>query len=806
MEALLVLPNPINGFSPALITSINKHFSDLSNTSSIPIEIKKEYSDLHTKLKILRKSLSLLTNQWDSHSNYTNSALYHLNRNLQDFSTNLQSPDVIRKVDLSEIIKNELSILANELNRVEMVRDYAETTLNLTVLVGDIEDAVICVMNSKGIKFSDFKWKYEKLFLSVKSMNSIMDIVERIREDRPKWCNLLKSVNGRVDKPFGSLRLQVLADYRAILSCIGWPPSLLTSETESGRSSEVLNPLVVMHGEMKERYSQSFLMLCSLQQLQGRREEKNCCTMDRSYGLWPIYELVSTIALKMEHHFLKWFDQPKFVFALVYKITRDLAVGVDDVLQPLIDKARLVGCSAKEDWVCGMAEMLSTYLKKQVFSVLVDRYNMKEFKEQSMYSWLHHVDLIITFDKRMHTLADLGTTQSIGESIGFTKKISLLSIFCDRSDWIKIWARIELKDALKKVSSELEDPRSWMINNKAEPYTELGPESFILSSREDHKAPPIAETVLNITRAMNERCQTLPSISLQGLFIRSSSVKFLWHFFNIMLQRCTEIETVSAASYMDDDASVKVCGSINSARYCEYVLREWSEDLNFMEMKMAEGDSNTLLKSDLDDHCCFFWEEVKFLMKLETDWVIEIMTIVLRQFDLSSRQYILNKEQWAWKQEGYGAYLSGVTTSTVSVDFIEALEGLRNQLHALNKDLNSKDFLYLWRSISDGLDQFAFRSIIMSGATFSNQGVNQFATDMQALFLVFQPYCVRPEAFFPCIRESLKILNMNFEDTKQLLSNLADRGKRMEIMTLHGLSCISPSQAEKILSSKKFGL
>ncbi|KAF9624773.1 hypothetical protein IFM89_013854 [Coptis chinensis] len=259
------------------------------------------------------------------------------------------------------------------------------------------------------------------------------------------------------------------------------------------------------------------------------------------------------------------------------------------------------------------------------------------------------------------------------------------------------------------------------------------------------------------------------------------------------------------ASNAEDDASMKICESVNAARYCESILREWSEDVNFMEMRMAEDDSNSQVQSDQDDHCCFFWEEVKFLMKLETDWIVEIMAHLLRQFDIFSCEYVRNKEKWGWNLEDCGDYTLLGTANTESSDFVEALDTLRNRLHLLKTGLNSKDFLYLWRSIADGLDQFIFSSIVMGGATFSKRGVNQFSTDMQALFLVFQPFCVRPQAFFPCIRDSLKLFKLDLEDAKNLQSVLAKGDKRMEVLQSSGVSYISPDQAEKILMIRKFG-
>ncbi|CAN1155969.1 RINT1-like protein MAG2 [Linum perenne] len=85
-------------------------------------------------------------------------------------------------------------------------------------------------------------------------------------------------------------------------------------------------------------------------------------------------------AIACQRHFTKWTDKPEFIFALVYKITRDYVDTMDELLQPLVDEARLVG-----------------------------------YEDRNL------------------------------------QKISSLSVFCDKPDWLDFWAEIELSDTLENV-------------------------------------------------------------------------------------------------------------------------------------------------------------------------------------------------------------------------------------------------------------------------------------------------------------------------------------------------------------------
>ncbi|KAF8403541.1 hypothetical protein HHK36_011645 [Tetracentron sinense] len=302
--------------------------------------------------------------------------------------------------------------------------------------------------------------------------------------------------------------------------------------------------------------------------------------------------------------------------------------------------------------------------------------------------------------------------------------------------------------------------------------------------------------------AMIQRCETLPNILLRAQFIRSSVAIFLWKFFKVLLQHCKEAEFT--AGHVEDDVLMTVSISIDAARYCEFILQEWSEDVNFLEMKMVEDDSNIHIRDDMDDHGWFFGEHIKRLIELQTDWLMDIMANLLCQFNTLSLEHVQNREQWG--REDFGLNIVwGATDFIVSADFVEALDVLRSQLHILQARLNLKDFLDLWRSIADGLDQFIFGSIIMSDTRFSAQGVNQFGSDMRALFIIFQSFSARPESFFSCIRDSLKLLEMRKEDVKHLQAYLSNNEKRIGCLQLYEILHISPDQTEKILRNKKFG-
>lgn len=630
--------------------------------------------------------------------------------------------------------------------------------------------------------------KLDNVHRAVKAVNCIEELLLGVLKDHPQWSNLLKAVDARVDKTLGVLRPQVVADHRNLLASLGWPPKFLASNKENGEVTGIPNPLVLMQGEKKQSYAQSFLALCALQHEQLRREERYHILLgqkkEETLGLWAIDELVSSIASRIEHHLLKWINQPELMFALVYKITSDFIEGVDDVLQPLIDEARLVSCSAKEAWVSAMVQVLAGFLGKKVFPVLAERYKEESTKAEAITSWLYLIDEIVRFDKRMQSFVSSETYLLPGSS----RSMSTLSSFCDRPDWLRIWAKIELKDAWNKLKAELKDERTWSTDHKLE----TGIDHYFLSTREDHKAPLAAEYALKTAWDMIQRCQTLPGTARRIKFIRSAPGKFLRRFFKVLLSRRKSVDFLA---HVPEESLAEVCQLINAARFSEFKLQEWSDDVDLLELRLVEKGLDINPKVDATNGGCFFEEEIESLIEMETNWLMDLITHVLHQFENHAYYYFHNVEQFEQVTE---------IDITISDDFVEALDYLRSQLRLMKEYLNANDFLDTWRSIADGLDHFTSRSLLSLGAQFSVGGVKQLIADMQGLFFAFDAFCARPESFFPCIRDFLKLLKLGKKEVEDLKSNLLDHEKCSNCLLTYSISSLSVDQALQILNNRTF--
>lgn len=592
---------------------------------------------------------------------------------------------------------------------------------------------------------------------------------------------LVSAVDNRVDRALAILRPQAIADHRSLLSSLGWPPRLSTfmNTTDTGKSVRPSNPLTTMKGDLKDKYCDNFLALCKLQEFQRQRKLRQLqgyhLEVSLRQPLWAIEELVTPIVFASQNHFSKWIEKPEFIFALVYKITRDFVHSMDEILQPLVDKARLLGYSCREEWIAAIVTSLCTYLAKEVVPAYISQLNDESsisISLQARISWLNLIDSMISFDKRIQTLiTNTGLLISVNDDDSM-QRISSLYVFCDRPDWLDIWAEMESRDALDKLKPELENEKTWIVKMEV---------TTIFSGLDDYKSPVISNIVVEILSTLIDRSRPIPSLSLRSRFVKLVGAPILQRFTDALLHRCQEAEGLTAL--VDDDALAKVCNSINAARYGESILMQWSEDVFFLEMATSSNDGTS------NDEKTIFEDEIHKLREFHNEWREKISSIILRGFDARSRDYLKNRKQWQEKENG----------GNMSISFIDALDYLQGKISKMQEDLNEVDFVGLWRSLACGVDRIIFMGTLGSNSKFYNGGFERFKSDLEALFGVFGAWCLRPDGFFPRLSEGLSLLKMEEKDLKEILLEGNEK-----FLKARGLRHLNLFEAEKIARNRVF--
>ncbi|RYQ81379.1 RINT1-like protein MAG2 isoform X1 [Arachis hypogaea] len=780
------LPAPSH-LSPSALSFLDGKFHTndaLSEASTLVAELQTQCSELDRSLNESTRRLGEGLSAYTSFSDDVNDRLSAL---ASTCSSNAVPDGGRGEEGDGKGFREELAALAKEVARLENVRFYAETALKLNTLIGDIEDAVSHTIN-KHLRKPSSQNSEEMRLVAINMLKTTEGLLTSITKTQPQWKRLLSAADHRVDRALAILRPQAIADHQALLASLGWPPPL----SSLASANQGLNPLLRMQADVRLKYSGNFLALCNLQELQRQRKCRQLEGHDREVArrqpLWVIEELANPLSLASQRHFSKWIDKPEFIFTLVYKITSDYVDSMDEMLQPLIDEAKVIGYSCREEWISAMVTSLSTYLAKEIFPSYISQLEEESvtgIQSSARISWLHLIDLMIAFDKRIKSLVERSGILLFSDDNGMLQRISSLSVFCDRPDWLDLWAEIELGDALDKLKPDIEDENNWRKKVEA----------AVLSSCTDNlKSPLISSAFLRHLSAVIERCRSLPSVTLRSKFLRLAGVPIIRKFFDSILVRCQEAEGLTALA--DDDAVIKVAVSNNAAHYFESALREWSEDVFFLEMDL-DLDDKAELPSNADRNGEVLSEssgrvilddEIKKLEDFRTEWVERISLVILRGFDARSRDYIKNKRQWQKVEEGW----------TVSKTLIDALDYLQSKMSVVEEALNSRDFVGVWRSLAAGIDQLIFNGILISSVKFHNGGVERFSSDIGVLFGVFGAWCLRPEGFFPKSSEGLKLLKLNENRVQECLAG----GKRW--LKENGIRHLTVTEAEKVVKNRVF--
>ncbi|KAF0933015.1 hypothetical protein E2562_013773 [Oryza meyeriana var. granulata] len=777
MEAA-ALPRPPD-ITPELRRFLDARFrsqADLAAAADVETEIRGRCAELEASVSDLSVRLAAAAAAYSSSRNAAGTALSNVRGCLAALKVSTTEPGVTEEgeVGSEKMLFEQLPSLAQEVARVEMVRDYAETALKLDSFVGDVEDAVSSSVTGKLKSRAENSMK--TYHIPIGYLKTIEDILASVIRTRPQWTRLISAVDHRVDRSLAVLRPQAIVDHRALLASLGWPPSLSGtkfSSINSGKPSEIVNPLFSMKGDLQSKYSESFLSLCSLQELQRRRKARqlkgHIVNNQLRQPLWVIEELVNPIAAAAQRHFSKWVEKPEFVFALAYKLIRDFVDSMDEILQPLVDKANLVGYSCREEWISGMVITLSTYLAKEIFPKNIELQEISSSDasskpSQARISWLNLIDLMISFDKQTQALISSSGLLLLVKDDDNWQRISILSVFCDRPDWLEIWAEIERQDTHDKLRLSMENERNWNTRIQG---------TVLEYGSDDYKSPAITGVILKGLSLLIDRARPIPNIALRAEFIKISTSPIISEFLGWMLQRCQEAEGLTALA--DDNALLKVSQSINVARYLESTLIEWCDDVFFLEMENVDGRSE-----------CMFHMEINQLKDFRVQWTDKICTVILRDFDARSRDYLKNKRQWQEKSEGL----------PLSRAFVECLDYMQGRIAKLENGLNDLDFVTVWRSVASAVDHLLFSGIFTGSTKFSNGGVERLHGDLSILFAAFSAWCLRPEVFFPRLSEGLKLLDV---DEQQLRDGMFTDDNRLRE---YGIRHLTVAEVEKIIKNR----
>eukprot|EP00898_Chlorokybus_atmophyticus_P001344 jgi/Chlat1/220/Chrsp1S03040 len=575
------------------------------------------------------------------------------------------------------------------------------------------------------------------------SVQAYAELVEHTQH--ASWPRMRIALQAQLQRLLQVLKKSLLSEFRGLLSTVGWPPDLGEAGASAAHSIE---------GPSGEGLQACFQALSTLQVVSGA-----------DGTLWGVAELVAALVPRLHYHFKKWAGRPELLYALALKTAKQNAASLERALQPLLAELKAPIPSVRMDFVNAMGSIIGDHLRSEMLPTLADK---------GRAAWLHAVDEALDFDNILSSTAHAGLTAGASTSLG-----SAIRVFAEEPH-LQAWCKFEWEAAKSQVMEIMVDSSAW------QPLAKSDSDAFDDVAWVEYKPPRCAEQVTQLLRSIAERCAAVPSASSRLQFVQSTTQPLLSSFIERLGYRCNEEEARTALSDTSSLISVAMC--INAAHYIQHFLSDWSEQVFCASLQHHLQQVTTSANSDAVSS--LFGKDTEFLTEFQEEWSGKLAAAMVRGFDARSSGYRRKKSRWSVPSEDAAKPINMTT------ELFEALEVLQQQLGALAESLDEELFTQLWRRVAELVDASIFEGLVLK-ATFSLLGAEQLELDMSAVFSVLSPYCSRPQAFFPMLRDACTILQLPVA----AVAELADASTTDELRK-HGILRMSLEQARKVVANR----
>eukprot|EP00891_Asterochloris_glomerata_P000268 jgi/Astpho2/268/Aster-02159 len=425
--------------------------------------------------------------------------------------------------------------------------------------------------------------------------------------------------------------------------------------------------------------------------------------------------------------------------------------------------------------------------------------------------WLHFVDEAVRFERELAPLKGLPAEEDDSTGPHLWAEGSCLEVICERDTWQQPWLAAEEAEARKQLQESLDAESAWEPAQSA--WGSQGALGGSDSSRQtpawqQELWPPVcAEGVLQqaaelCRRAMwlhdaDSRAAFTAAVPRAGLRVETqlAALQALVRIFRVSLARLCK-----GAEDMRDLASPhwapRVAAYVNSAHFLQQALQEsravvllnqqprpdaFPTDLGLdglqeeVDSSMEGSQQDSLLgrvtaTAESGPSSAAGAHSQESLMEAEArlfgtfwrKWALKVARAVVADFKQDSAAY-----RRKLSLADFAAGPEVPRQGTVSRRLAPAISHLEQSMQLLSSHLDQVVFRETWRVVAAAANRMLYNDVSIQ-AVFSQEGGQQWLTDVQALVATFQPYTRRPEAHFKELLDSAKLLALDSDMVSEL--------------------------------------
>ncbi|KAF9164295.1 hypothetical protein DFQ26_001605 [Actinomortierella ambigua] len=585
---------------------------------------------------------------------------------------------------------------------------------------------------------------------------SLVELSKKIKEiTAGNQTNLDAYVSASANSLLQEFKTRLSKKFQLALDAIGWPKPIPQPAT--------------IPEEKQQELQRAFRELLLLQRPTFGDLDR---TVDRQYPpLLPLEILVAPLILRFRFHFegkrpTNRIDKPEWYLTHIQGLIKEHSAFLQDFMQGILDGTEYQDYDVKIR--ASVPQMLET---PELLS--------------------HAIHETIKFDTKLREEEYYVPPGQIHEWQG------CVQVYLGKKAWLMAWLQVERDFAVARYTSIIEEPGAW------DPaYDDLGKSEYIIPTKSAEKVKDLLDIITDRYRPLSvlEQRTFLLDIQLDILNIYYRHIRGLIDQYESMAYSFVR-NLPGAASQIEIDTTGidglrKLCRWMSSVEYIKTSLKEWSDDVFFLELQRdiknsavktnptaSTGSgmqvSGEEIAKELSVDGSLFDDAIKAYDRLS----VRIQELIVRQVTkevfahlkayLSLRSWPqiemstpdelarLQSQNSSSPRHPYEGLGGGIKESDdVSPELYIPLSMLTHSLTFLAESLPLRYFTTIYRQLSLDIQEHLWTRLIFKNQ-FSELGGRQFARDIwQGIFGCGRRWIKKPENYHRKLRDASILLSL----------------------------------------------
>ncbi|KAF9354374.1 hypothetical protein BGX26_007797 [Mortierella sp. AD094] len=482
--------------------------------------------------------------------------------------------------------------------------------------------------------------------------------------------------------------------------------------------------------------------------------------------------MVAPLILRFRYHFdgkrqTNRLDKPEWYLSHILELIKEHTPFLQDYVQGIVQGTEYKEYDVKNDFIRLLLVAVERKIRNSVPAML-----------SSPEILSHAIHEALRFDK---TLREIEYYMPPGQTKDWQGTVQ---IYLGNREWLKTWLRVEKEFAVARYTQIMEDTDAWQPA-----YEDMGDKALIVPTRS-------AEKLLDLLEIITDRYRPLPvlehrsfmlDIQLDLLLAYHRHIRNLVDQYESMTYSFVRVMPGTASAdevnTMGIDGLRNLCHWMSSVEYVGSSLRDWGEDVLFLELykeisERTQKISNPLHSDNEDsdedsprrkynENGAIFDEPVRAFDAMSKRIQELIIRNITKEVFSSMRPYVSLR---SWPQiefstpENSGRQsqnpLGSHEDDDVSPELYQPLTFLTHSLEFLSSALSTKYFTLLYKQVSSEMQDFFWQKIIMKNS-FSELGGLQFARDFRiGLLGAGRRWIKKPENYHRKLRDAAVLLSL----------------------------------------------